>query len=106
MGAGCSLQEIPNVPLTGEADLIAATASFSLPLLRARIDEVDRSVAKAHAMIAELLAEKPKDTQATWSTTLLTGKVFNSEASVDTAFDTEKDKIKALIRQGKTVRAI
>jgi hypothetical protein len=106
MGAGCSLQEIPNVPLTGEADLIAATASFSLPLLRARIDEVDRSVAKAQAMIAELLAEKPMDTQATWSTTLLTGKVFSSEASVDNAFDAEKDKIKALIRQGKTVRSI
>jgi hypothetical protein len=106
MGAGCSLQEIPNVPLTSEADLIAATGSFSLPLLRARIEEVDRSVAKAHAFIAELLAEKPKDTQATWSTTALTGKVFNSEASVDNAFDAEKDRIKALIRQGKTVRAI
>ncbi len=106
MGAGRSLQDIPDVPLTGEADLIAATGSFSLALLRSRIEEVDREVAKAHAMIAELLAEKPKDTQATWSTSALTGKVFTSEASVDHAFDAEKDKIKTLIRQGKTVRSI
>lgn len=106
MGAGRPLQEIPDVPLTNEADLIGATGSFPLALLRSRIEEVDREVAKAHAMIAELLAEKPKDTQATWSTSALTGKVFNSEASVDNAFDAEKDKIKALIRQGKTVRSI
>ena len=106
MGAGRPLQEIPDVALTSDADLISATSAFSLALLRSRIDEVDREVARAHAMIAELLAEKPKDTQATWSTSALTGKVFSSEASVDHAFDAEKDRIKTLIRQGKTVRAI
>jgi hypothetical protein len=106
MGAGRPLQEIPDVPLAGEADLIAATSTFPLPLLRSRIDEIDREVAKAHAFVAELLAASPKDTQATWSTSSLTGRVFNSDASVDNAFDAEKDKIKALIRQGKTVRSI
>ena len=106
MGAGRPLQEIPDVPLAGEADLIAAASTFPLPLLRSRIDEVDREVAKAHAFVAELLAASPKDTQATWSTSSLTGRVFNSDASVDNAFDAEKDKIKALIRQGKTVRSI
>jgi hypothetical protein len=106
MGAGRPLQEIPDVPLTSEADLVSASGNFSLALLRSRIDEADREVAKARALIAELLAETPEETQATWSTSTLTGKVFTSEASVDDAFDAEKDRIKALVRQGKTVRAI
>jgi hypothetical protein len=32
--------------------------------------------------------------------------VFTSEASVDDALDTAKEEIKALVRQGKTVRTI
>jgi len=105
-GPGRPLQEIPDVPLMSESDLIAATSAFPLPLLRSRVDEVDREVARAQAFIAELLSERPKETQATWSTSTLSGKVFDSGTSPDAAFDAAKDEIKALIRQGKTVRTI
>ena len=59
-----------------------------------------------HATNLVDLAKTPEDTQATWQTSTLTGKVFDSEASVDVAFDAEKERIKAQIRLGMTVRAI
>ena len=106
MGAGCALQEIPDVPLNSDADLIAATSPFPLPLLAARISGADKAVAEARAFMDELLAEKPKEQLSTWDTSRIIGKAFADEAKVDEVFDKAKDEIKTLIRQGKTVRTI
>ena len=107
-GAGCPLQQVPEVPLLTEADLIAATSAFSLPLLRARINGAAKAQAEALAMAAELAATKPSETFATWETTPLIGRAFapDQEARVDEVFDRAKDEIKALLQQGKTVRTI
>jgi hypothetical protein len=108
MGAGCALQDIPEVSLTTEADLIAATSAFSLPLLRARIDGAALAQAEAMAMAAELASDNPTDALATWKTATLMGKTFSpsDEHQVDLVFDAAKDQVKALLRQGKTVRTL
>lgn len=105
-GAGCPLQEIPAATLLSDADMIAASANFSLPLLQARINGADRAVAEARAFMDVLLADKPKEQYQTWETSRLVGRAFTEEAAVDKAFDAAKEEIKTLIRQGKTVRLI
>lgn len=108
MGAGCPLQQVPEVSLTTEADLIAATSSFPLPLLRAKIDGAAKARAEAIAYAAELAPDKPADTSATWKTSALMGRAFSpgEENKVDALFDQAKDEIKTLLRQGKTVRTL
>ena len=105
MGAGRQLEQIPVATLTGEADLIAAADRFSLPLLRAKTSGADKAVAEAMVFIAGL-APGDKVSYTTWETSSLIGKAFTDEAKVDEAFDRAKEEIKALIRQGKTVRTI
>ena len=108
MGAGCQLQEVPDVPLANEADLIAASNQFSLPLLQARVSGADKAVAEALAFMDLLLGEKPPEQYATWETSQLIGRAFSpgNEAAVDEAFDKAKADVKALLVQGKTVRII
>ena len=96
----CSCQRL------SDADMIAASAIFSLPLLQARINGADRAVAEARAFMDVLLADKPKEQYQTWETSKLVGRAFTEEAAVDKTFDTAKEEIKTLIRQGKTVRLI
>ena len=57
-------------------------------------------------VVDELLAEKPKEQISTWETSRIIGKAFSDEPKVDEVFDKAKDEIKAMIRQGKTVRTI
>jgi hypothetical protein len=103
-GRGQPLEEIPEAQLKSEADLLTATGTLPIPLLRAKRDGVDAAVAKALARAEELDAKGPAPT--TWSTAKLGGKVLSDEPQVDDVFDAAKDEVKALIRQGKIVRTI
>jgi hypothetical protein len=106
LSRGQSLEEVADVPLHTEEDLLAATAAVPIPLLRAKRDGVAQAVAQALARAAALGAESPELAPMTWPTSRLSGKLLRDQAEVDHAFDAAKDEIKALIRQGKSVRTV
>ena len=106
MGASRRLEKIPAAPLTSEADLIAASERFPLPLLSAKVSDANRAVAEAMVFMAALADDGQKEQLATWETSRLIGKAFKDPDKVDEVFDQAKAEIKALIKQGKTVRTI
>jgi hypothetical protein len=105
-GQGRPLEEIPEVPLQSDADLIAASGSFTMSHLRLTLAAMDTQAAQARARVIELLEKGPQPKSATWSASELAGKVFTTDVEVDAAFDGAKAVVKELRRQHKSVRII
>lgn len=103
---GRPLEEIPEAPMQSDADLIAASGSFSMSHLRLALAALDAQTAQARARVAELLEKGPQPKSASWSASSLTGKILTSDVEVDSTFDAAKTEVKALIHRHKSVRVV
>jgi hypothetical protein len=112
LGEGKPLQEVSLPELRDEQQLLAANAEYSLAHLRAALAALESQVAQARARVIELHSEgqRRKGEQeriALWKPAeAFAGKRFATEADVDAAFDPEKERLKALVREGKTVQVV
>lgn len=106
------LAEIPEVELKSDADLLAANDTYSIAHLRAKAAALSGQLALAQGLVIELLSEQQKAegekaTHAAWDAKAAFGEVtFRTEAEVTTAFDNAADQVKALIREGKSVKVV
>jgi hypothetical protein len=105
LAEGKPLAEIPLAELENEEQLVAAHDALSISHLRAILAAVDAQVAAARARVLELAAAtQAEPTTVVWNPAKALGhRRFTTEAEVDLAFDTEKERLKALIRQGKII---
>ncbi len=112
LGEGKPLQEVSLPELRDEQQLLAANAEFSLAHLRTALAALESQVARARARVIELhtTQQEREGTAAkivAWKPAeAFAGKRFATEADVDAAFDPEKKRLKALVRDGKTVQAV
>lgn len=112
LGGGRPLQEISLPELRNEEQLLAANSQFNLAYLRQALANLDIERVRARARVidlyaAEMAAKGRLVSTATWSAAqAFAGRSFRSEEEVDAAFDAEKDRIKALIRDGKSVEVV
>ena len=103
---GRPLEEIPDASMQSDADLISASASFSIPHLRTTLAAVDAQAALARVRIAELLEDGSAPAPATWSGAKLVGKVLTSASQADGVFDSAKAEVNELIKKFKAVRIV
>ena len=112
LGEGKPLQEVSLPELRDEQQILAANAEYSIAHMRTALAALESQVAQARARVVELhTAQQERKGAAaqtvTWKPTeAFAGKRFVTESEVDTAFDGEKERLKALIREGKTVQAL
>lgn len=112
LSEGKPLQEVTLPELKNEEQLLAANAQLSIPHMRLALSSLDIEAGKAKARIidlhnAEMQRRGEKAKTATWSPAeTFSGKRFQTEDQVDTAFDAEKERLKQLIRDGKTIEVI
>lgn len=103
---GRPLEEIPETSMQSDADLIAASGSFTMSHLRTTLAAIDGQAALARIRVAELLQDGSARPPANWSGAKLTGKVLTSASQADAVFDEAKAEVKELIKQHKSVRII
>ncbi|MDP2948229.1 MAG: hypothetical protein Q8P22_01660, partial [Chloroflexota bacterium] len=112
LGEGQPLAEVSLPDLRDEEQLLAATAEYSIAHLRSALAALDAVVGRARERMLELYGKEQrqrgeKERVATWKPAeAFAGKRFTTEEEVDDSFDTEKGKVKALVRQGKTVQVV
>lgn len=105
LAEGRPLGEIPLAELKNEEQLVLANAAYSVSHLRAILAALHAQVQAARVRVLELAAagqEEPK--VVVWDPAKALGhRRFATETEVDEAFDTEKERLKALIREGKVI---
>lgn len=112
LGDGQPLQEVSLPELRDEQQLLAASAEYSIAHLRTALAALESQVALAQARVIELHAAQQERGGAAvkivaWKPAeAFAGKRFTTEADVDAAFDPEKERLKALVREGKTIQAV
>ena len=105
LAEGRPLAEIPLPELKNEEQLVAADAAYSVSHLRAILAALDAQVSAARSRVLELAAARQEEPKvALWDPAKALGnRRFQTEAEVDEAFDPEKERLKALIRDGKVI---
>lgn len=109
---GRPLAEVSLPDLQDEEQMLAANAEYSIPHLRSALAALDAVAGEARARVLELCGKEQrqrgeKERVAVWKPSeAFVGKRFTTEEEVDEVFDSEKERVKALIRQGKTVQVI
>jgi hypothetical protein len=105
LAEGRPLAEIPLPQLKNEEQLVAANAAYSVSHLRAILAALDAQLQAARSRVLELAAAAQEEpTVVLWDPAKALGnRRFATEAEVDEAFDTEKERLKALIREGKVI---
>ncbi|MCC7107457.1 MAG: hypothetical protein IT307_20155, partial [Chloroflexi bacterium] len=109
---GQPLGDLPGVPLKTEEQLLAANADYSIGHMRAALAAVETQVGRAQAAVIERYGKEQEEKGqkakiATWSPSrVFSGKRFATAAEVDAAFDAEKERLKMLIAQGKTIQVV
>jgi len=112
LGEGKPLHEVSLPQLQNEEQLLAANGEFTIAHMRSSLAAIDGQVGGAQARVIELLnkqqIEEGKASRlVSWpAAETFRGKRFDSEADVDAAFDPERDRLKALVREGKTIQAV
>lgn len=112
LGDGKPLQEVSLTELRDEQQLLAANAEYSIGHMRATLAALDSQVAAAQARVIELLTEQRKRKGeaarvVSWKASdAFVGRRFETEADVDAAFDPEKQRLKDLVRDGKTIQVV
>jgi hypothetical protein len=112
LGQGALLAESEMPELHTEEDLLRANAEYSIAHIRSALSALDGEVSRAQQLIYELFNEQeephdPVARVATWQPAqAFRNKTFVSEEEVDAAFDAERERLKAWIREGKTVRVL
>jgi hypothetical protein len=94
-----------------EEQLVLASRSLSIPHIRARLGALDREVGLAKGFVLELYAQQLEDTDdappAVWDPMpFFSGTQFSTVDEVDMVFDSAKDEVKMLVREGKIVRIL
>lgn len=95
-----------------EQQLLAASAQYSIAHMRTALAAMDNQLTLAKARVIEFFTEEQRRKGeaakvATWkAAAAFTGKKFSTESEVDAAFDTEKEKVKSLVREGKVVQVV
>ncbi len=105
LAEGRPLAEVSLPELKNDQQLVAANAAYSLSHLRSLLSALDGEAAKARARVLELAAEAGQEPRVVlWDPARALGnRRFQTEAEVDEALDTEKDRLKGWIREGKVV---
>ncbi len=109
---GRPLAEIPEAELKSDADLLVANDAFSIAHLRTKAAALPGQLGLAQGMVIEQLSEQQtadgaKSTVASWDAkAAFGGATFRTEAEVTDAFATAADQVKALIREGKSVKVV
>lgn len=111
---GRPLQKLELPELRDEAQLLAASAQLTVSHLRLLLANLDAELGRAKGRVLEfharMLADRgEKARKATWSPSrAFAGLKFapGDEDKVDQAFDAEKETVKQLIRDGKTVEVL
>lgn len=112
LGDGKPLQAVTLPELRDEEQLLSANQQFSIPHMRVLLGGIDAECGRAKARVLELhnkmLVERgDKERTATWSPAqAFGGKRFQTEDQVEDAFNAERDRLKALVRDGKTIDVI
>lgn len=111
MADGRPLAEIKAAELKGDDDLIRANEVYSIAHLRTKLASLPSVLADAQRMVLQLLAEQQEEegrpSVYAWNPqAAFAGTTFSTEAEVDAAFGTVAEKLKALVRDGKTVKVL
>jgi hypothetical protein len=111
LSEGQPLSEVTTPTVHDEEQLVLASHSLSIPHVRARLGALDREVSLAKGFVLELYARQLEDTDdappAVWDPTpFFSGAQFSTEDEVDMVFDSAKDEVKTLVRDGKIVRIL
>ena len=112
LGDGKPLQDVPLPELRDEQQLLRANAEYTIPHMRVALAAIGSQVAQAQERVIELhTAQSEREGAAAklvaWKPAeAFSGKRFATEAEVDAAFDPEKERLKALVRDGKTVQVV
>lgn len=109
---GQPLAEVSMPELHDEQQLLMAIGELSIGHMRATLAALDSQVGAAKTRVIALYdAEQQRKGEqgrfAAWRPAeAFAGKQFATEPEVDEAFDAERDRLKALVREGKTVRVV
>lgn len=112
LGEGRPLAEISMPALHDEEQLLGASQSLSIPYMRTALAALDSQVSLAKTRVLELFAAAQEQDAAAkpivvWNPAhAFAGAEFIEEDDVDMAFESVKDQVKDLIRQGKVVRVL
>lgn len=112
LGEGRPLFPVPLPELRDEQQLLAAHAEYSIAHLRSALAALDAQVSLAREQVLQLHAAEQQRKgvaakTATWRPAdAFKGQRFTTEAEIDTALDAEKERLKALVREGKTVQVV
>ena len=112
LAEGRPLAVIPEAELKSDADLLTANDTYSIAHLRTKAAALPGQLALAQGMVIELLteqqkAEGAKATIAAWDAKVaFAGVTFKTEPEVTAAFEKAADQVKALIRDGKSVKVV
>jgi hypothetical protein len=105
---GRPLAEVDAPALKNEEQLLSATAAYSIPHMRAVLSALASQVSEARALVIERYNTwKQEQLIAAWQPAqAFAGQRFTTEAEIDAAFDAEKERLKTLIREGKTIQVV
>lgn len=112
LAEGRPLHTVSVPELRDEKQLLAANSEYSLPHLQAALAALEIQLSTARGMVVKLYQEdqERKGQQArtaTWDPKkAFAGKRFDKPEQVDEAFDGEKERLKGLILEGKTVQVV
>ena len=112
LGDGRPLAEVTLPELKDEEQMLAASAEYSIAHLRSALVAIDALAGEARARVLELHGREQQERGepeniALWrSSEAFAGKTFATEDDVDRVFDMEKERVKTLVREGKTVQVI
>jgi hypothetical protein len=112
LGEGKPLAEVSLPELRDEQQLLAANGVFNIAHLRTALAALDSQLSQAQARVIELRSDEQRrqgeqERVVVWKPSeSFAGKRFTGEAEIDAAFDAEKERLKALVRQGKEVQVL
>ncbi|HYT79483.1 MAG TPA: BREX system P-loop protein BrxC [Actinomycetota bacterium] len=110
LAEGRPLAEVSVPKLHDEEQLLSATRGLSIPHLRSMLAALDAHVAKAKARVLQLYTASREEKEPpiiVWDPLpAFSGAQFAQDEDVDMVFDTVKEEVKALIREGKIVRVL
>lgn len=112
LAEGKPLHPVTVPELRDEQQLLAANSEYSIPHLQAALAALDTQLSAARGMVVKVYQEEQERKgqaakTATWDPKkAFAGKRFDTPEQVDAAFDAEKERLKALILEGKAVQVV
>lgn len=106
LGDGRPLGEVPLPEHLGEDDLLSANAQYNMAHMRSALAALDSQLSDARRLIFELYEQHQQERRiVVWDPRqVFAAASFASETEIDETFDTEKERLKAALREGKQIR--